>query len=162
MNKLAPVIIVVLILLSGSLMYFSNQQSTSQENSVSQQRVMNEKNEEIAAPKKAVLTDRYQEYSSTTFDNSANNRRVLFFFASWCPTCIPADKNFRESVNRIPEDVTVLRVNYNDPETDAEEKALAQKYGITYQHTFVQIDGQGKEITKWNGGQIDELLHNTK
>ena len=39
---------------------------------------------------------------------------------------------------------------------------LAKKYGITYQHTFVQIDSQGKEVTKWNGGQTDELAANIK
>ena len=42
------------------------------------------------------------------------------------------------------------------------KKELAQKYSITYQHTFVQIDAEGKEITKWNGGKIDELLTNIK
>ena len=46
--------------------------------------------------------------------------------------------------------------------TDKEEEDLARKYGITYQHTYVQIDGVGKEVTKWNGGQINELLSNIK
>jgi hypothetical protein len=62
----------------------------------------------------------------------------------------------------IPEDIAIIRVNYNDPETDDEENALARKYGVTYQHTFVQIDSQGKEITKWVGGQTSELLNNVK
>jgi thioredoxin-related protein len=48
------------------------------------------------------------------------------------------------------------------PETDQEEKDLAKKYGITYQHTFVQIDSKGNEITKWNGGKTDELLAKIK
>ena len=56
----------------------------------------------------------------------------------------------------------VLRVNYNDPDTDQEEKELAKKYGITYQHTYVQIDSAGKELTKWNGGGAAELLVNIK
>ena len=105
---------------------------------------------------------RYVEYSESTFDSASNNRRVLFFYASWCPTCIPADVNFSQNENKIPEDVTLIRVNYNDPETDQEEKDLAKKYGITYQHTFVQIDSTNKEVVKWNGGQIDELLSNIK
>ena len=104
----------------------------------------------------------YVEYSKSALDNSSDNRRVLYFYASWCPTCRPADANFKENTSKIPEDVTVIRVNYNDPETDQEEKDLAKKYGITYQHTFVQIDGTGKEVTKWNGGQINELLSNIK
>lgn len=105
---------------------------------------------------------RYVEYSRLRLDSSSGNRRVLFFYASWCPTCKPADANFRKNISKIPEDVALIRVNYNDSETDQEEKDLAKKYGITYQHTFVQIDATGKEVTKWNGGQIDELIFNIK
>ncbi len=103
-------------------------------------------------------TSQYVAYSKEVFDSASANRRVLFFYASWCPTCIPADTSFHQNVSKIPSDVIVIRVNYNDPETDQEEKDLAKKYGITYQHTFVQLDNAGNEVTKWNGGQIDELL----
>ncbi len=106
--------------------------------------------------------DRYVEYSKANLDGAASNRRVLFFYASWCPTCKPTDADLEANTGKIPADVTVIRVNYNDPETDQEEKDLAKKYGITYQHTFVQIDGQGKEVTKWNGGKTDELLAKIK
>ena len=105
---------------------------------------------------------RYVQYSKAALDSASSGRRVLFFYASWCPTCKPADASFTQDASKIPDDVTLIRVNYNDPETDQEEKDLAKKYGITYQHTFVQIDGTGKEVTKWNGGQIDELLSNIK
>lgn len=106
-------------------------------------------------------TQRYIIFSPQTFD-TANTRRVLFFYASWCPICIPADQDFAANNDQIPSDVTVIRVNYNDPDTDTNEKDLAKKYGITYQHTFVQIDSEGKEITKWNGGKLKELLTNIK
>jgi len=109
-----------------------------------------------------MMNSRYVEYSKAAFDDASSTRRVLFFYASWCPTCKSADVNFKENESKIPEDVTVIRVNYNDPETDQEEKDLAKKYGITYQHTYVQIDGTGKEVTKWNGGKLDELLTNIK
>lgn len=105
---------------------------------------------------------RYVEYSKKSYDETAGKRRVLFFYANWCPTCRPTDANFKENLTKIPEDVVVIRVNYNDTDTDREEKDLAQKYGVTYQHTFVQIDKDGIEVTKWNGGQIDELLNNLK
>ncbi|MDQ3008868.1 MAG: thioredoxin family protein [bacterium] len=109
-----------------------------------------------------LMSSRYLEYSNAAFDNASSNRRVLFFYASWCPTCRPADANFKENESKIPEDVTLFRVNYNDSETDQEEKDLAKKYAVTYQHTYVQVDGTGKEITKWNGGQLNELLTNIK
>lgn len=104
----------------------------------------------------------YIEYTNNSFDNSSDKRRVLFFYASWCPTCRVADPNIRQNVSQIPKDVAVLRVNYNDPETDGDEKKLAQNYNITYQHTFVQVDSQGNEVAKWNGGQIEEILSNIK
>lgn len=110
----------------------------------------------------SILDTRYIQYSESAFENSSGNRRVLFFYASWCPTCRPADASFTQNISKIPNDLTVIRVNYNDPNTDQDEKDLAKKYGITYQHTFVQIDNTGKEINKWNGGGLDELLSNVR
>lgn len=108
------------------------------------------------------VTSRYVEYSKAALDQAANSRRVLYFYANWCPVCKPADADFAANSSKIPSDVTVIRVNYNDTDTDQEEKDLAKKYGIIYQHTFVQIDAQGKEVTKWNGGETDELIANIK
>jgi len=119
-----------------------------------------EKDDKMA--KDTMSDSRYVEYSKASLDKAGNNRRVLYFYASWCPTCKPADADLEANKDRIPNDVTVIRVNYNDPETDQEEKELAKKYGITYQHTFVQIDSQGNEVTKWNGGKTDELIAKIK
>ncbi|OGM59723.1 hypothetical protein A3A75_02090 [Candidatus Woesebacteria bacterium RIFCSPLOWO2_01_FULL_39_10] len=108
------------------------------------------------------LSDQYIVYSKEAFESNSNKKRVLFFYANWCPTCRPADANFSSNISKIPEDVVLIRVNYNDSETDQEEKDLAEKYQVTYQHTFVQIDEEGNVVTKWNGGQINELLENIK
>ena len=105
---------------------------------------------------------RYVAHFKTALDDAVPNRRVLFFYANWCSTCQPADANLRANTGRIPEDMTVIRVNYNDPETDQDEKDLAKKYNVVYQHTFVQIDKEGNVVTRWSGGQIDELLAKTK
>ncbi len=105
---------------------------------------------------------KYLPYSPEVFASTPTTRRVLFFYANWCPTCKPADESFSQNTSQLPSDVTVIRVNYNDTDTDQAEKDLAKKYGVTYQHTFVQIDEQGNEVVKWNGGSIDELLKNIK
>lgn len=105
---------------------------------------------------------RYMPYSKAVFEQAANTRRVLFFYASWCPTCRPADASFSANQEKIPSDMTLIRVNYNDPDTDSDEKALAKKYTVTYQHTFVQIDNNGDKVAVWNGGQMAELLANSK
>lgn len=106
---------------------------------------------------------RYVEYPQGIVNGGGvSNRRVLFFYASWCPFCRPADAEFRERMSEIPSDVTVIRVNYNDSDTDEGEKNLARQYGVTYQHTFVQIDLDGAAVATWNGGKLKELLNHIK
>lgn len=105
---------------------------------------------------------KYFPYSEQVFNNHSGKKRVLFFYANWCPTCRPADANFKDLEKKIPDDTVVIRVNYKDSDTDDMEKELANKYKITYQHSFIQIDSQGNEITRWNGGKINELLANLK
>jgi len=117
--------------------------------------------QEVMEKKGESANSRYLSYSKTVFDTSSDKRRILYFYATWCPTCKIANEDFTANPNKIPEDMVVIRTNYNDPETDQEEKELAKKYGISYQHTFVQIDAQGKELKKWNGGGIAELITNT-
>lgn len=140
--------------------FLSNQQKQTATPETKKDSAMEKADDSKMTDKNSV--SRYVEYSKSVLDQGSGKRRVLYFYASWCPTCRPADANFKEHANKIPEDAVVLRVNYNDPDTDQEEKDLAEEYGITYQHTFVQIDGQGEEVTKWNGGQIEELLTNLK
>ena len=101
---------------------------------------------------------KYISYNSSVLTENASKRRILFFYANWCPTCRPADENFIQNEGRIPNDVVLIRVNYNDTDTDQDEEDLAKKYGITYQHTFVQIDSDEQAVTKWNGGELDKLL----
>jgi thiol-disulfide isomerase/thioredoxin len=114
------------------------------------------------APAEEKTAGRYVEYSKAAYDEAAGMRRVLFFYASWCPTCRTADPDIRANEGRLPADLVVLRVNYNDPQTDDEEKTLAKTYAISYQHTFVQVDGQGNALARWNGGGFEELLAKVK
>lgn len=107
-------------------------------------------------------TKNYLKFSPAIFTESANLRRVLFFYANWCPTCKAADAELLAEVDQIPSDVLLIQVNYNDTQTEPAEKELAKQYGVTYQHTFVQIDGEGNELAKWNGGGIDQLLSKLK
>ena len=77
--------------------------------------------------------------------NAENGDVVLFFHASWCPTCKSADSAI--SGGTLPEGLTVLKVDY-DSETE-----LKKKYGVTYQHTFVQVDKDGNQLKKWTGSR---------
>ncbi|MDP3763650.1 MAG: thioredoxin family protein [bacterium] len=101
-------------------------------------------------------SDRYIDYSPSAYAQTAEKKRVLFFKASWCPTCNAANKDYTDNLSSIPEDVVILKVDY-DKETE-----LKKQYGITYQHTFVQVDKNGNSLTKWNGGGVNELLANLR
>ncbi len=100
----------------------------------------------------------YKDYSQSTVQTefSADNKVVLFFHAPWCPFCKSADTAFSTRTSEIPSGVTVLKTDYDSNDE------LKKKYGVTYQHTFVQIDASGNMITKWNGGDIDSLIKNLK
>lgn len=75
----------------------------------------------------------YKPYDKTSYEQSAEGKRVLFFHAKWCPACVSADKALSMS-GAVPEGVTVFKVDY-DMSAD-----LKKQYGVTMQHTFVQVD----------------------
>jgi thioredoxin 1 len=94
-------------------------------------------------------TGSYVDYSESAYQEALGTRRVLFFHAAWCPTCKTANAEFAQG--SIPEGVTLLKTDYDIYDE------LKKKYGITYQHTFVEVDEDGNEIQKWSGGGIEEL-----
>ena len=81
---------------------------------------------------------------------------VLFFNASWCSTCKEARENLEAAPAAIPAGLTIVKVDYDDSDE------LKQKYGVTVQHTFVQVDADGNELAKWNGSvTADEIAKQT-
>lgn len=85
-----------------------------------------------------------------------SGQAILFFHAPWCPTCKAADAELNKRLGEIPAGVTIFKTDY-DSNSD-----LKKKYGVTYQHTFVQVDAQGNELTKWNGGGLEEVIARLK
>ena len=83
---------------------------------------------------------------------SATHDVVLFFRASWCPTCRAVDGDIKANLSKIPSTLAILDVNYDN------SASLKQKYGVTYQHTFVQVDKDGNLIKKWSGSQTLSAL----
>lgn len=95
---------------------------------------------------------KYIAYSSNELTDMKN---VIFFAASWCPTCRSLDRAINENLSNIPSDLTILKADYDT------ETALRQKYGVTLQHTLVQVDQDGNQINKWNGGySIEDIVKN--
>ncbi|NCN03766.1 MAG: thioredoxin family protein [Candidatus Pacebacteria bacterium] len=98
------------------------------------------------------LNSGYVAYSPDYLNKHQGKKKVLFFHANWCPTCIAADREINEGLASIPDDLVILKTNYDT------ESELKKKYGITYQHTFVLVDDEGNELDKWNGGSLTEIL----
>ncbi len=88
----------------------------------------------------------YEAYSSEKVAMaSATHQVVLFFRAGWCPSCRAVDADIKANMSKIPGSLAILDVDYDN------STALKQKYGVTYQHTFVQVDSSGNLIKKWSG-----------
>lgn len=97
------------------------------------------------------LTDgRFVEYQQALVDDKDYNETILFFYASWCPEC----RAFEQAINNgdIPVGVQILRVNYD---TDSDLKTQHQ---VTLQSTFVRVDADGQQISKWVGYGKDKSL----
>lgn len=93
----------------------------------------------------------YTEYAPEKVSQSGDT--VLFFHANWCPSCRSADKAFKAEMEIIPGDLTILKVNFDD------SSELRKKYGVTSQHTFVQVDADGNLVKKWTGSPtIDSVV----
>ena len=94
----------------------------------------------------------YQNYEQEV-EKYKDSRVVMFFNASWCSTCKIARDNFESSLDQIPSDLTIVVVDFDNSDD------LRKKYGITVQHTLVQIDANGESLKKWSGSTtIDQIV----
>lgn len=82
-------------------------------------------------------------YSADAGKYHESSNVVLFFNASWCPTCRNTVKSL--DADGAPAGLTVVSVDFDDA------SELRRKYGVTVQHTFVQVDEDGKALTKFTG-----------
>ena len=149
MKSFAPIFIGVLIIaLAGFGLVFFLRNSPDQ------------KTQDFNTQINPEFSKRYVTYSKENLAKAleTGGKAVIFFHADWCPTCIAAEADFKENFDKIPKDVIILKTNYDT------STALKQKYNVVFQDTFVQVDREGNEITKWgSGGQgVNALLANIK
>ncbi len=95
----------------------------------------------------------YQDYEPALLANADMGKVVLFFKAGWCITCAALDRDIVANIDRLPENVTILKVDYdNSPE-------LRAKYNVKVQHSLVQVDEEGNEIKQWQGSlKLEQFL----
>src|SRR3989338_3963063 len=87
----------------------------------------------------------YEAYSPEKLALAERGDVVLFFRASWWPTRRALDADIKANRKNIPAGVAILDVDYDN------STALRQRYGVTYQHTLVQVDKNGNQIAEWLG-----------
>jgi len=109
---------------------------------MNKEEVMTDKKEEIMMVKSGT----FEEYSASKIARASSTHDVVLFFdASWCPTCKAVKKDINANLSNIPNSLSILDVDYDN------SVELKKKYGVTYQHTFVQVDKDGNLIKKWSG-----------
>lgn len=93
----------------------------------------------------------YADYSAAALASSPAEKNVLFFHAEWCPTCRALEKSITSG--NIPSGIRIFKVSYDT------ESALKQRYGVTYQHTLVQVKADGSAVIKFVGSPtLDDLI----
>lgn len=145
-----PLVAVVILGLIGAVIYLL---ATSNSSSPTSESPANPQGTSIAV-EPAGSSDQYISYETyqNSADGYANTDVVLFFNASWCSTCKQARDNFESSLDQFPPGLTIVVVDFDD------SVDLKKEYGVTVQHTFVQIDNQGEELKKWSGSvSVDEV-----
>lgn len=103
-------------------------------------------------PTPTLINQGYEWYTPDTLAQAqAKGRTFLLFWVPWCSSCSALDVELERRSAELPPDVTVLKINMDH------DKSLLSKYGVTIQHTLVEIDAQGNEVQKWVGGDFNTL-----
>ncbi|WP_371174034.1 thioredoxin domain-containing protein [Buchananella felis] len=97
----------------------------------------------------------YADYKAAK-EKFAGNKIVLFFNASWCPACRSITEAISADPSLVPAGTTLVSVDY-DQHTD-----LRQQYGVTMQHTFVELDAKEMQVRQWASTSVDDLLKELK
>ena len=100
----------------------------------------------VLAGKSAPLLD----FAKADYDAAVKTDKliVLYFYANWCPICKAEFPVMQKAFNELNTDKVIgFRVNYNDDQTDNDEKNLAKQFGVAYQHTKVFVK-KGQRILK--------------
>ena len=90
------------------------------------------------------------DFKKSDYDKAVSEGKsiVLFFYANWCPLCKLEFPKMKSAFDQLEvENVVGFRINYNDNQTDSDEKQLARDFGVAYQHTKVFVKN-GERVLK--------------
>src|SRR5687768_3143081 len=121
MRNIVLILLVVVVIFGGGTFFLSQnstQEMTSQSASPTPDYAMMTMYPSGTPTSDTGAVGQYVPHTKNALNNVNGRRVVLFFYANWCPTCKPVDEVLTKSLSKLPEDVVVIRVNYNDSETD--------------------------------------------
>ena len=117
----------------------------------------------IFVPTGQKIAVNYYQSTAAAYQAAKEAKRPIFlyFFANWCPTCAEQEPRVVALMNGLSaqlSQVVAFRVNFNDSETDSQEKKLADELGVRYQHTMFVLNGQNQTVKKFLGKTSDSDL----
>lgn len=112
--------------------------------------------DEVIIPKSV-----YLQYSKNDYDKALSEKRVilLYFASNWCSECQDQSVINSEVMEQMLfESIVGLNIHILDSETTIESDALAQKFEVTKENSFVILDKNGGVVFKHTGILDSNLL----
>ena len=149
MGKFLIIFIAVVVLVLGAVIIFNNQKQTtisSEENTVSE----GKKIEGYSGKVLAGNSSPFLEFNKDDYEKALKSDKIILldFYANWCPICRAEEPGIFSGFDSLTENKLIgFRVNFNDSDTDEDEKKLAKDFNVPYQHTKIFLK-EGREISR--------------
>lgn len=154
MNKIGIVVIAAGVVVGGFIFFTSQKRLANNQLAVQQEIIPEQQSSATAAGYKgdplAGKASLYLDFKKADYEKALADGKIILldFYANWCPICRAEAPELKAGFDSLTTDKVVgFRVNYNDSDTDEDEKKLAKDFGITYQHTKVILKN-GKEVLR--------------
>lgn len=168
MTKKSMIIVAVIVgilLIGGGAFAYNNSQNNKDETetiAVKEEASTNTtspvKDETTAQPSTTTAPGSYitlAEYNANP-TKYADSKKVYYFHASWCSICQAIDKEISADPSKLPSGVTMIKTDFDS------STQLRQKYGVTNQYTFVQVDNNGNETAQWSATNLNKAIAGIK
>ena len=152
-NLLLIGLILILLVMGGAFIFYQNQTGSTmikQGGEITEQKEEKMMEQEQSGKVLAGKNSQFFEFKQPDYENALASGKIIFldFYANWCPVCRGEAPEIHTGFDSLQTDKVIgFRVNYNDSDTDEDEKKLAEEFKIPYQHTKVILKNR-KEVLK--------------
>ncbi len=156
MKKVILFIILTILSISFAAFLFSAYQLQKNYFNKSVAESIQEPADEVHVPKSV-----YLPYSKIEYDKAIAEKRVvlLYFSSNWCSECQEQnDINSEVLLEMLDDSIVGLNIHILDSETTTETDALAQKFEVTKENSFVILGKDGAVAYKYTGMLDSNLL----